>query len=290
MGFASVEALMREAESKEMPLWEAIVKNNAVETGMEEESIFEKMRAMYLEMKDSDSKYDPTLESVSGLVGGDGGRLKNYYEGKESLAGPFLTEVMVKAIKMSESNACMKKIVAAPTAGSCGVIPAVLLTYQEFRGREEDDMVKALLIAAAIGQIIAENASIAGAEGGCQAEIGTAAAMAAAALAYLETGDNSCVANATALAIKNMLGLTCDPVAGLVEVPCVKRNAAGAVNSVIAAQIACSGIVSRIPVDQVIDSMRRTGRLIPACLRETGEAGLATTPAGLEIVKKINEE
>ncbi|MCQ2561919.1 MAG: L-serine ammonia-lyase, iron-sulfur-dependent, subunit alpha [Clostridia bacterium] len=289
MSFGSVEALMRESANKGIPLWQAIVENDAQETGMEETAIFEKMRYMYLEMKDSDAKYDPTLQSVSGLVGGDGGRLKDYYEGKESLAGTFLTEVMSKAIKMSESNACMKKIVAAPTAGSCGVIPAVLLTYQEFRNRSEDDMVKALIVAAGIGQIIAENASMAGAEGGCQAEIGTAAAMSAAAVAYLETENNDCIANAAALAIKNMLGLTCDPVAGLVEVPCVKRNAAGAVNSVIAAQIACSGIISRIPVDQVIDSMRRIGRLIPACLRETGEAGLATTPVGLEIVKKINE-
>ena len=195
---------------------------------------------------------------------------------------------MEKAIKMGESDACMKRIVAAPTAGSCGVIPAVFLAYEECFNVPEDKIVKAMFVSAGVGAVIAENASIAGASGGCQAEIGSASAMAAAGLAYLEGGDAECISHAMAFALKNMLGLTCDPVCGLVEVPCIKRNSAGAVNAISSAQMAMAGIRSAITPDEVIDSMRRIGNELPVCLKETGEGGLAVTPSALKIKERLN--
>lgn len=180
----------------------------------------------------------------------------------------------------------MKRIVAAPTAGACGVIPAVFLAYQEYFRAEEQKMVEAMYLTAGIGAVIAENASIAGASGGCQAEIGSASAMAAAGLAYLQGGDDEQIVNAMAFALKNMLGLTCDPVCGLVEVPCIKRNSAGAVNAVTSAQMALAGVCSAIAPDEVIDTMRRIGNALPACLKETSEGGLATTPSRRRYAEK----
>ena len=233
-------------------------------------------------MLEADKKYDPNLRSQSGLSGGDGARLEAFRKKENRLIGTFLAMVMEKAVKMAESNACMGRIVAAPTAGSCGVIPAVLLTYLEEKNVEKTRVVEALFVAAGIGQVIAETASISGAEGGCQAEIGSASSMAAGALTYLENGDNEQIANASALAMKNMLGLTCDPVAGLVEVPCIKRNVSGAVNAIISCQMSMAGIKSAIPVDEVFETMGRIGKLIPACLRETSLEGLAATPSALK--------
>ncbi|MCM1468309.1 MAG: L-serine ammonia-lyase, iron-sulfur-dependent, subunit alpha, partial [Alistipes sp.] len=231
--------------------------------------------------------YNPGLRSVSGMAGGDGARLESYRQKGNSLAGDFLMQVMEKAVKMGESNACMRRIAAMPTAGSCGVIPAVLLTYREQKNLPDERIVEALYVAGGIGEIIAANASISGAEGGCQAEIGSASAMAAGAVAFLEGGSNEEIIHACALALKNMLGLTCDPVAGLVEVPCIKRNVLGAVNAVTASQMALAGIRSVIGPDEVIDSMRRIGKQIPACLKETGQEGLAATQTARCIAKRI---
>ena len=224
------------------------------------------------------------------MAGGDGAKLETFSQKENRLIGDFLTSVMEKAVKMGESNACMKRIVAAPTAGSCGVIPAVLLSYAEKRGTSEDKMVEALFVAAGIGEVIATSASISGAEGGCQAEIGSASAMAAGAVTYLEGGDNETIVHATALALKNMLGLTCDPVGGLVEVPCIKRNVSGAVNAVVSSQMAMAGIRSAIVPDEVIDSMRRIGKLLPPCLKETSQEGLAITPSAQQITKKLAQK
>ena len=184
----------------------------------------------------------------------------------------------------------MKRIVAAPTAGACGVIPAVFLSYEEYCKETENRMVEALFVSAGIGAVIAENASIAGASGGCQAEIGSASAMAAGGLAYLQGGDAECIANAAAFALKNMLGLTCDPVCGLVEVPCIKRNSAGAVNAAVSAQMAMAGIKSAIPADEVVDSMRRIGNALPAALRETSEGGLAVTDSARKIAERMGKK
>ena len=205
----------------------------------------------------------------------------------KNLCSEYSSLAMEKALKMGESNACMKRIVAAPTAGSCGVIPAVLLSYEESKNTEEDELVKALFVASGIGKVVAENASIAGAFGGCQAEIGTASAMAAGALAYLQGADNEQIMQAATFALKNMLGLACDPVGGLVEVPCVKRNVAGVVNAISSAQLALAGITSVIAPDDTIDSMRRIGNDLPSCLKETSKGGLAVTESAKRIMEQF---
>lgn len=289
MAFSSFEELIKECSATDKKMWELIAETDARDRGVSKEETFEKMKEMYTQMRVSDSMYDSELRSRSGLAGGDGAKMEEFKYSENKLISDFLTEVMAKAIKMGESNACMRRIVAAPTAGSCGVIPAVLLTYEEYKDVDENKMVEALLVAAGIGEVIATNASISGAEGGCQAEIGSASAMAAGALTYLEGGSPEMIMHAVAMAIKSMMGLTCDPVAGLVEVPCIKRNASGAVNAIIASQMAMAGIESRIPPDEVLDSMRRIGKLIPQCLRETGEEGLATTPTAITIKNTISE-
>ena len=227
------------------------------------------------------------LKETKAMLDGYGAKLEAAHHENSELVGDFIAEVMERAVKMGESNACMKRIVAMPTAGSCGVIPAVIITYMKQKNVDRHRIVEALFVAGGIGEVIAASASIAGAEGGCQAEIGSASAMAAGAIAYLEGGDNEEIVNASALALKNMLGLTCDPVAGLVEVPCIKRNVSGAVNAVVSSRMAMSGIRSAIEPDEVIDSMRRIGKLMPACLRETGEDGLASTKSGIAIANKI---
>lgn len=270
------------SQTKNLPLWKVILEDDVQERKVTEKESFSRMEKMLDAMLEADKKYDPNLRSQSGLSGGDGARLEAFRKKENRLIGTFLAMVMEKAVKMAESNACMGRIVAAPTAGSCGVIPAVLLTYLEEKNVEKTRVVEALFVAAGIGQVIAETASISGAEGGCQAEIGSASSMAAGALTYLENGDNEQIANASALAMKNMLGLTCDPVAGLVEVPCIKRNVSGAVNAIISCQMSMAGIKSAIPVDEVFETMGRIGKLIPACLRETSLEGLAATPSALK--------
>lgn len=287
MSYAKLSDILRLSEREQKEFWEVVCAEDVKERDVTKEASFETMRSMYLAMRNADTLYDANARSVSQLSGGDGAKLEAFRKSGNTLVGPFLAKVMEKAVKMAESNACMKRIVAAPTAGSCGVIPAVLLSFEEEEKRAEDDMVKALFVAAGIGEVIAESASIAGAEGGCQAEIGTASAMAAGALAYLLGGDNECIVHAAALAIKNMLGLTCDPVAGLVEVPCVKRNVSGAVNAVSSAELAIAGVRSKVAPDDVIEVMRRTGNLIPACLRETSQEGLALTPLAHKVKQRM---
>lgn len=285
MSYQKLKDIADQAKAQGKAFWQPVIEDDMKERDVTFEESFEDMRKMLLAMKEADRAYDPKLRSESGLSGGDGAKLEAYRKSGKGLAGDLMMNVMEKAIKMGESNACMKRIVAAPTAGSCGVIPAVLLSYEAYRKAEEDRLVEALFVAAGIGEVIAASASISGAEGGCQAEIGSASAMAAGAVAYLENGDCETIIHAAALALKNMLGLTCDPVAGLVEVPCIKRNVAGAVNAITSSQLALAGIRSAIDPDEVIDSMRRIGRLIPECLRETAKEGLAITPSALSAVK-----
>ena len=269
-------------ERKEM--WEIILQAELDESERTAEESFQKMLQMYHAMKSADSLYDGNLRSESKRAGGDGALLHDYNQSGKNICGDFIGKVMEKAIKMGESNACMRRIVAAPTAGSCGVLPAVLLSYAQDYDVDDEKMVHALYIAAGIGKVIAENASIAGAAGGCQAEIGSASAMAAGALAFLQGADASAIIHAAALSLKNFLGLVCDPVGGLVEVPCIKRNAYGAVNAVTSSQLAMAGIRSAIPPDDVIDSMKRIGNQMPACLKETSRGGLATTESARKYI------
>ena len=287
MSFALLQEIASAAEREAKPFWQIVLEENCREQDCSQASAMETMRQMYRAMGEADESYSPEMRSVSGMAGGDGEKLRRFRCSGSGLLGPFLDEVVEKAVKMAESNACMRRIVAAPTAGSCGVIPAVLLVYERQRAVPETRMIEALFTAAGIGEVIACSASIAGAEGGCQAEIGAASAMAAGALVQLEGGTVEAICHGAALALKSLLGLTCDPVAGLVEVPCIKRNASGAVLAVTAAQMALAGIRSAVPPDEVVDSMRRIGKLIPGCLRETSLEGLATTPTAQRIARAL---
>ncbi len=285
MNYHSINDLVELCHKNNAQIWQVIMMDNAHERMVSEDKIFENMRLMYKAMKTADNNYDKSLKSPSRMAGGDGELMYQYNKSGRNICGDFVGMVMEKALKMGESNACMRRIVAAPTAGSCGVIPAVFISYETYFKALEDDMVKALLIASGIGAVIAENASIAGASGGCQAEIGSACAMAAAGLTFLQGGDSLQIVNSSALALKSMLGLACDPVCGLVEVPCIKRNVAGAMNAITAAQMSMAGIKSVISPDEVIDSMQRIGAAMPSSLKETAREGLAITPTA-ELIKR----
>ena len=285
MNYHSINDLVELCHKNNAQLWQVIMMDNAHERMVSEDKIFENMRLTDKAMKTADNNYDKSLKSPSRMAGGDGELMYQYNKSGRNICGDFVGMVMEKALKMGESNACMRRIVAAPTAGSCGVIPAVFISYETYFKALEDDMVKALLIASGIGAVIAENASIAGASGGCQAEIGSASAMAAAGLTFLQGGDSLQIVNSSALALKSMLGLACDPVCGLVEVPCIKRNVAGAMNAITAAQMSMAGIKSVISPDEVIDSMQRIGAAMPSSLKETAREGLAITPTA-ELIKR----
>lgn len=278
--YKSLKEICEIAKQEKKEFYQIILEEDCHERGVAYEEGFAQVTAIYRAMKEADEGYDPMLTSTSKLVGQDGGKIQNYRENGESLCGDFVCLVMEKAVKMGESNACMKRIVASPTAGSCGVVPAVLLALQERFHYNEEKMTQALLVAAGIGGVIASRAFIAGAAGGCQAEIGAAAAMAAGAAVYLQDGELEQICHASAMALKNLLGLACDPVGGLVEVPCVKRNVIGAMSAISSADLALAGIISKIPPDEVIDAMRSIGMAMPACLKETGQGGLAITPEG----------
>ena len=282
MAFVSVENLLRAAG--DMPLWEAVLTDDLRDRGGERDTSWEKMTRLWRAMVESVEGYDPARRSACNLTGGDARKVETR---AVSLAGPVLTDIIATALKVGECNACMGRIVAAPTAGASGVLPAVLLPIRKKYDFSEEEMVKALYVSAGFGQVIATRASIAGAEGGCQAEIGSASAMAAAALVSLLGGSPEQMAAACATALQNLLGLVCDPVAGLVEVPCVKRNVIGAVNALTAAELALAGVENVIPCDEVIDAMRAGGDVMPAALRETGGGGLAATPTGRRIAEEL---
>ncbi|SCI71872.1 L-serine dehydratase%2C alpha chain [uncultured Flavonifractor sp.] len=284
--FTSIQQMLEETSSSGLPLWDAIRQADCQRQGISPQQSWDKMAVMLQAMEDADRSYQETDRSHSGLSGGDGGKMARYIRAGKPLCGPFLSEVMAGALRMGECNACMKRIVAAPTAGACGVLPAVLLPYARQFQAGADRLVESLYVASGFGMVIATRASISGAEGGCQAEIGSAAAMAAPALVHLQGGTPEQMANACAMAVKNLLGLVCDPVGGLVEVPCVKRNVIGAMDALSAAQMALAGIESRVPPDQVLDAMREVGQSLPHTLRETGKGGLAATPFGLRYTPK----
>jgi L-serine dehydratase len=223
-------------------------------------------------------------KSVSGLTGGDAKRL---HESKPVYLGSELSKAVAMALGVAEVNACMGKIVACPTAGSCGIIPAALTFAQRKYGFSDDEIISSLFTAAGIGIVCSVNASISGAEGGCQAECGVASAMAAGALVELSGGNPEMVGESVAISLINQMGLVCDPVAGLVEVPCIQRNAGSLMQGILAAEQALAGIQSIIPVDEVIEAMQEVGEALPESLKETGEGGLATTPTGRKIADRL---
>lgn len=280
MAFSSIAGLLAAAEGR--PLWEAVLEEDLRDRGVERGRSWDKMEGLWRAMREPVEGYDPQRRSPSGLTGGEGALLEGPGAG---LCSPFLREVIAAALKTGECNACMGRIVAAPTAGASGVLPAVLIPLQRRDGIPDERMVQALYVSAGFGQVIAQRASIAGAEGGCQAEVGSASGMAAAALVHVMGGSAEQMAHACGMALANTLGLVCDPVAGLVEVPCVKRNVMGAVNALSCAEMALSGAGSVIPCDEVIDAMRSVGECLPAALRETGGGGLAASPTGRRIAE-----
>lgn len=298
MSYLSIKELIENVSNSE-ELIEKIIDGDCHERDITREQSIEQMNKLWEAMVASVNNYDGGLRSNSGLSGGDAAKYEEYRNNGGGVVGSLLSDLIKNALKVSESNACMKRIVAAPTAGSCGVIPAVLVTYcnhvkanlangdvrlslndESGNFTLDEKIVRSLYLAAAVGEVIAQRASIAGAECGCQAEIGAASSMAACAFAYLNGGDINKIMNAGALSLKALLGLACDPVGGYVEVPCIKRNVTGATNAVTSAEIALAGIESRIPFDEVIDAMGEIGRKMDVSLRETSTGGLATTPTG----------
>ena len=247
MSYQSMEEIYKRCEEKGIEFWKAIQLEDAEERDVTEENSWNQMKKTWQAMIDSIESYDRDLMSASGLVGKDGGIMEDYLEKGDALCGKFVAKVIVNALKMGCNNACMKRIVAAPTAGACGVLPAVLVTYYYEYGIPEEKMIEAMYVAAGVGQL----------------------------------------GHACAMALKNLMGLVCDPVGGLVEVPCVKRNVGGAVNVLAAADMALAGIVSQIPVDQVIDAMKEVGDRMDVSLKETGVGGVAGSPVGQEVVKRL---
>ncbi|MCR4822365.1 MAG: L-serine ammonia-lyase, iron-sulfur-dependent, subunit alpha [Treponema sp.] len=285
--FESLESIISQCKKEKKNFAQIVIENEMKATGNSREKVLEKMKKMWLVMLESSNSYQGNLHSKSGLSGGDGEIFSRYAERGESLSGGYISSVIKEALKIAESNACMKRIVACPTAGSCGVLPSVLIPLYREKKYPQEKFIEALFVAAGIGQVIANKACISGAQGGCQAEIGSASAMAGGSLVYLFGGGEEEIASAVGFCLQNLLGLVCDPVAGYVEIPCIKRNVIGAVNAVSVTDLVLAGIRGKIPADEVIEAMDQVGRKMDSSLRETGEGGIAACKTAREIVKKM---
>lgn len=291
MKYRTVSELVALARKQGKTIGEVVMEQEVQATGRSREEVFSNMEKSLSVMEQAVEKgIHEAVLSRSGLTGGDALRLREYAKEGRSLCQGVVLDAVNFALATSEVNASMGLIVATPTAGSSGVLPGCLLAVGRQLGCSRQQMVNALFNAGGIGFVIANNATISGAAGGCQAEIGAAAAMAASAVVELAGGSPEQCAHGAAIALKNLLGLVCDPVAGLVEVPCVKRNSMGAAVSIVAADMALAGITSVIPCDEVIEAMYKIGTMLPSCLRETSLAGLATTPTGQEMNQRINKK
>ena len=288
MEIQSIDYLLDESAKNNLSLGQVVLREEQRDSGASAEAIRARLERTWQVMKNAASAGIATdMKSVSGLTGGDAATYYRHCRNHKNLLGPLEAKAVAYALATSGYNAAMGVIAAAPTAGSAGILPGVLIAAQEEYSFPDRDALDALLTAAGIGAVTAARATISGAAGGCQAECGTAAAMAAAALAEAMGGSPRQCVNAAALALKNSLGLVCDPVAGLVEVPCVKRNGIYAVLAIAAADLALAGIESFVPLDQVIDAMYQIGCGMPACVRETGEGGLAATATGLAAKRRL---
>ncbi|MDR2521542.1 MAG: L-serine ammonia-lyase, iron-sulfur-dependent, subunit alpha [Spirochaetaceae bacterium] len=284
--YRSIDALVKKAAAEGGSISQLVLRDQAAAMEKSEDELYAAMRRNYQVMREAVEKCaEKELRSTSGLSGGGGFRLMEAAQ-KNPLSGRFCAQAIARAVACAEYNAAMGKIVAAPTAGSCGILPAALITMQEERGLDERAAVMALFTAGGIGMVIANQASISGAEGGCQAECGSAAGLAAAALVEMAGGSAETAAAACGIAIANQMGLVCDPVAGLVEIPCIVRNAGGVMCALSAAEMALAGMALPIPVDEIIDAMREVGETLPAALRETARGGLAATPSGAAFKNK----
>ncbi|WP_210364174.1 L-serine ammonia-lyase, iron-sulfur-dependent, subunit alpha [Bacillus sp. REN3] len=285
--FRNVAELVELAEQNKVKIAEVMIRQEIEVTGRSREDIIAQMDNNLSVMERAVERGLNGVKSHSGLTGGDAVLLQKYIENGKSLSGNLLLDAVSKAVATNEVNAAMGIICATPTAGSAGVVPGTLFAVKEKLKPTRMEMIEYLFTTAAFGFVVANNASISGAAGGCQAEVGSAAGMAAAAIVEMAGGTPQQSAEAFAITLKNMLGLVCDPVAGLVEVPCVKRNAMGASNAITAADMALAGVTSRIPCDEVIGAMYAIGETMPSALRETAEGGLAATPTGRRLEEEI---
>ncbi len=288
MNIPSIDYILDEAAKNNQAIWQVVLREEQADSGLSIEQLRERVAHAYDVMRDAASNgISSEMKSVSGLTGGDAARYYKHFKNHKNLLGTLSAKAMAYALATSEYNAAMGVIVAAPTAGGAGVLPGVLIAAQEEYGFTDREAVNALITASGIGAVIATRATISGAQGGCQAEVGSACAMAAAALCDVLGGTSRQTTHAAAIALKNALGLACDPVAGLVEVPCVKRNGMYATMAVAAADLALAGVESFIPPDEVIDAMYQIGCNMPSCIRETAEGGLAITPTGLKAKRRL---
>lgn len=286
--YNAIQDIVKAATDSGQKISQLIIEEQAEQTNLSVQQLYEQMERNLSIMSEAiKTGLNPDIKSQSGLSGGDAYKLHEAAKKGLTLGGPFLGRVLTNALAVSEVNACMGKIVAAPTAGSCGIIPAVLCAVMEEKSLPREKVIMSLFTSAGFGMVIAKKATLSGAEGGCQAECGSASAMAAAALVELGGGTPEQSAHAAAIALKNVLGLVCDPVAGLVEIPCIKRNALGAANALVAADLALAGIQSVIPIDEVIMAMKNIGALMSPSLKETAEAGLAGTPTAKRLTCEI---
>ena len=287
--YESVSELVQEAEARGRRISEIVLEDQAEAMECTALELYEKMEIdLHVMYESAKAGAEKGQKSMSGLTGGEGFRMTEYVRKKKGgLCGTFLGKAMAKALSVAGCNASMGRIVAAPTAGSCGILPGCILTLLEEGIAEEKNAVMAMFTAGAFGMVIANRASIAGAQGGCQAECGSAAAMAAAAIVELMGGTPAQIADACAIAISSQMGLVCDPVAGLVEIPCIKRNVSGLMIAFSSADMALAGIEAKIPADECLDAMREVGDALPASLKETAGGGLAATPTGRKLQKQV---
>ena len=284
----SGEELIKICEENSISLSEYAIRREMEDRELSREAVLSKMHKTLEAMRSGATEgREKEVYSVSGLIGGDAYKLQEYLKKGKTLTGDTMVLAMAMALSSSEVNASMGRIVACPTAGSCGILPAVILTAGEKLGKNDDELVMALFASAAVGMIIGRNATFAGAEGGCQAECGSASAMASAAVVEMMGGTPKMSLDAGAIVFKNILGLVCDPVAGLVEIPCAKRNSSGAISALCTADLVMAGVESKIPFDDALSAMYKVGRSLPASLRETALGGVAVTKAGLELRKKV---
>lgn len=288
MRFATLKELSALCEQENLSIGELMLKEQVAESGKKQTDVWKQMASYYSIMKEAVRRgLEEDTTSKSGLTGGDAQRMHRYVEASETALGGSAGTALAYALSVSEVNASMGRIVATPTAGSCGIIPGVFVSVQERYGWEDERVVTALFSAGAIGYVIANNSFVSGAEGGCQAEVGSAIGMAAGALTELLGGTPEQAVHAVGLALKNSLGLICDPVGGLVEIPCIVRNGFGAVTALAAADMALAGVRSVIPSDEVVQVMLEVGSSMPEKHRETAKGGLAQTPTGKEIMNRL---
>lgn len=287
--YASIEELVSDATIKNLPISELVIQAECNDMNVSRNDVWRKMKYNLDTMRLAVSRgaHGIGVHSKTGLTGGDAVKIKDYRKSHKTLSGDMIMSAVQSAIATNEVNAAMGVICATPTAGSSGTLPGVLFTLEKRLGLDEEQMVRFLFTAGGFGMVIANNACIAGATGGCQAEVGSASGMGAAAAVEVAGGTPKQSANAMAIAISNLLGLVCDPIAGLVEVPCINRNAIGSSNALISADMALAGCESMIPADEVISAMDKVGKNMPESLRETGIGGLAGTPTGQEIRMRI---